>query len=60
MVQSTWIKISNYCIKSGDWTIAKYNIASGVKYGLYHLNNIKGYFDTSKEAKLKAEELIND
>ena len=51
MVQSTWIKLSDYCIKSGDWTIAKYNIASGVKYGLYHLNESKGYFNTSDEAK---------
>ena len=55
-----WVVLSQYCIKSGDWFIAKYNLAGGVKYGLYHLNNIKGYFDTSKEAKLKAEELIND
>jgi hypothetical protein len=46
-----WLKISNYCIKSGDWTIAKYNIASGVKYGLYHLNESKGFYPTANDAK---------
>ena len=56
MVQSTWIKLSNYCIKSGDWTIAKYNIASGVKYGLYHLNESKGFYPTADEAKAQAND----
>ena len=51
MVQSTWIKLSNYCIKSGDWTIAKYNVAGGVKYGLYHLNDLKGFYSTADDAK---------
>jgi len=51
-----WLKISDYCIKSGDYLIAKYNIASGVKYGLYHLNESKGYFNTADEAKAKAND----
>ena len=50
-IKMKWTKLSNYCIKSGDWTIAKYNVAGGVKYGLYHLNESKGYFNTSDEAK---------
>ena len=56
MVQSTWIKISNYCIKSGDWTIAKYNVAGGVKYGLYHLNESKGFYLTADDAKEQAND----
>ena len=51
MVQSTWIKISNYCIKSGDWTIAKYNVAGAVKYGLTYKDKHIDYFNTADEAK---------
>lgn len=56
MVQSTWIKISNYCIKSGDWTIAKYILKTSVKYGLYRLNDFKGFYSTADEAKAQANE----
>jgi hypothetical protein len=52
-----WNKVSDYCIKSGDWTIAKYNLKIGVKYGLYHLNESKGFFATADEAKASIEEL---
>ena len=56
MVQSTWIKISNYCIKSGDWTIAKYNVAGGVKYGLWFMNESKGFYPTADDAKAQAND----
>ena len=55
-----WLVLSPYCLKSGDWTIAKYNLAIGVKYGLYHFNDSKGFYTTSNEAKQKALEIIND
>ncbi|CAB4161165.1 hypothetical protein UFOVP774_37 [uncultured Caudovirales phage] len=50
-----WTKVSDYCIKSGDWTIAKYNVAGGVKYGLYRLNDLKGFYSTADEAKAQAK-----
>ena len=53
-----WLKLDNYCLKSGEWFIAKYYKADGtVKYGLSHFNNNHGYFDTANDAKAKAEEL---
>ena len=51
-----WSKVSDYCIKSGDWTIAKYNLKIGVKYGLYRLNELKGFFATADEAKAQAND----
>jgi hypothetical protein len=51
-----WTKVSDYCIKSGDWTIAKYNLKIGVKYGLYHLNESKGFFATADDAKAQAND----
>ena len=53
-----WKKLDNYCIKSGEWFIAKYYKADGtVKYGLSQRNDNHGYFDTAKEAKELAESL---
>jgi hypothetical protein len=52
----TWTKLSEYCIKSGDWTIAKYILKNGVKYGLYRLNESKGFFATADEAKAQAND----
>lgn len=46
-----WTKISDYCIQSGDWTIAKYKLADRVKYGLWFMNEIRGFYDTADEAK---------
>ena len=51
-----WTKLSEYCIKSGDWTIAKYILKTSVKYGLYRLNELKGFYSTADDAKAKANE----
>lgn len=51
-----WLKISNYCIKSGDWTIAKYHLGDKIKYGLYRLNELKGFYSTSDDAKAQAND----
>jgi hypothetical protein len=55
-----WLVLSPYCLKSGEWFIAKYHLGDKVvKYGLYHFNEDKGLFKTSDEAKAKALELKN-
>ena len=55
-----WKKLDNYCIKSGEWFIAKYYKADGsVKYGLSNKNTNHGYFDTANDAKAKAQEINN-
>jgi hypothetical protein len=51
-----WTKISEYCIKSGNWTIAKYHLGDKIKYGLYRLNESKGFFATADDAKAQANE----
>jgi hypothetical protein len=51
MVQSTWIKLSNYCIKSGDYLIAKFINNGAVKYGLTYKDKHIDYFNTADEAK---------
>jgi hypothetical protein len=56
-----WLKLDNYCIKSGEWFIAKYYKADGtVKYGLSQRNTNHGYFDSASEAKAKARELNDE
>jgi hypothetical protein len=55
-INMIWTKLSEYCIKSGDWTIAKYYSANGIKYGLSKLNKNLGYFDTLEKAKAKAKD----
>lgn len=52
-----WLVLSPYCLKSGEWFIGKYHLKNNVKYGLFHFNENKGFFDTSDEAKAKALEL---
>jgi hypothetical protein len=55
-----WLKLDNYCIKSGEWFIAKYYKADGsVKYGLSNKNTNHGYFDIANDAKAKAQEINN-
>jgi hypothetical protein len=51
-----WTKLSEYCIKSGDWTIAKYINDGEVKYGLYRLNDLKGFYSTADDAKAQAND----
>ena len=51
-----WSKVSEYCIKSGDYLIAKYHLGDKIKYGLYRLNESKGFFATADEAKAQAND----
>jgi len=54
-----WQKLDNYCIKCGEFIIAKYYTPSGEKFGLSHHNKNHGYFDTALKAKAKALEINN-
>ena len=56
MVQSTWIKLSDYCIKSGDYLIAKFINNGAVKYGLSYQDKHIDYFNTADEAKAQAND----
>lgn len=47
-----WEKKNDYYFKNGDWTICQTGIET-VKYGLWHGNVNKGWFDTSAEAIAK-------
>ena len=54
-----WLKLDNYCLKSGEYFIAKYYLADGgIKYGLSHFNTNHGYFDSADEAKNKALRVV--
>jgi hypothetical protein len=55
-INMIWTKLSEYCIKSGDWTIAKYHLGDKIKYGLYRLNDLKGFYSTADEAKAQAND----
>jgi hypothetical protein len=50
-----WTKVSNYCIKSGDYLISKYINNGAVKYALIHNNKNIGYFNTADEAKAQVK-----
>ena len=50
-VDMKWSKVSNYCIKSGDYLIAKFINNGAVKYGLSYQDKNIGYFATADEAK---------
>ena len=54
-----WVRLDNYCIKCGEFLIAKYITPNGEKFGLSHHNKSFGYFDTALKAKQKALELNN-
>jgi hypothetical protein len=51
-----WTKVSDYCIKCGDYLIAKYINDGEVKYGLSYQNKNIGYFKTADEAKAQAND----
>lgn len=51
-----WGPVSEYAIKSGSWTIAKYITVGKSVYGLWFKSENKGYFATAELAKVKAEE----
>lgn len=55
-----WKQIDRYHLENNGWTIAKMNLANGSKYGLFHGNEIKGFFDTANEAKEKHKELTEE
>ena len=46
-----WTKISDYCIKSGDYLIAKFINNLEVKFGLSYKDKHIAYFATPDEAK---------
>ena len=55
-IDMIWTKLSEYCIKSGDWTIAKYINNGAVKYGLSYKDKNMGYFKTADDAKAQAND----
>ncbi len=55
-IKMKWSKVSEYCIKSGDYLIAKYHLGDKIKYGLYRLNESKGFYSTADEAKAQAND----
>lgn len=52
-----WKPIDKYHLRNGDWTISKMKLKNGSKYGLWHVNVSKGFFETADEAKAKYTEL---
>lgn len=55
-----WKKLDNYCLKSGEFFIAKYYKADGtIKYALSKSNSCYGFFNTSEQAKEKAMAIHN-
>lgn len=56
----TWKQIDRYHLEHNGWTIAKMTLANGSKYGLFHGNVNKGFFDTANEAKEKHKELTEE
>ena len=55
LIVMLWTKVSNYCIKSGDYLISKYINNGAVKYALIHNNKNIGYFNTADEAKAQVK-----
>ena len=56
-----WTKLDNYCLKSGEYYIAKYYLFDGaILYGLSKNNTNWGYYGSADEAKEKAKELENE
>jgi len=55
-INMIWTKVSDYCIKCGDYLIAKYINDGEVKYGLSYQNKNIGYFKTADEAKAQAND----
>jgi len=51
-----WSKVSNYCIKSGDYLIAKFINNGAVKYGLSYQDKHIAYFASADEAKAQAND----
>jgi hypothetical protein len=52
-----WKQINPYYLEQNGWTISKMTLANGTKYGLWHGNVNKGFFDSADEAKKVYEEL---
>ncbi len=50
-----WIKLSEYCIKSGDYLIAKFINNGAVKYGLSYQYKHIAYFASADEAKAQVK-----
>jgi len=46
-----WTKVSDYCIKCGDYLIAKFINNGAVKYGLSYQDKHIAYFASADEAK---------
>lgn len=51
-----WKQIDKYHIRSGSYTIAKFSLASSVRYGAFYGKVCLGYFDSADEAKKKIGE----
>lgn len=50
-----WQKVSEFAIKSGDWTIAKYISQGKPVFGLWFRSKNLGYFGNPEMAKEFAE-----
>jgi hypothetical protein len=49
-----WIKVTDLCIKSGEWRIYRYPLAVPERFELWRLEKLVGNFRTSAEAKAAA------
>ena len=52
-----WEKVSNWCIKQGNYFISKTGINENTRYSLFNGNDCVAIFKTADEAKEKYEEL---
>ena len=49
----SWEKISDYCVRSGEWTVSKTFVHDRLGYELWHKDRpaMLGRFDTFSEAR---------
>lgn len=50
-----WLKVSNYCIKQGEYFISKTGINETTRFTLWHGNEMVKVFMSSEEAKAEYE-----
>jgi len=49
-----WVKVSDHCIRSGEWKIYRYPLATPERFELWRGDRFIDGFDTSNEAKQAA------
>ena len=56
----TWQKVSNYCIKQGEYFISKTGINESTRFTLWHGNNLAKVCKSSEEAKTEYDNLTGE